>query len=31
MNKYIIGTSGFANELTQYILQDGEGYVDILI
>lgn len=23
MNKYIIGASGFANELTQYILQDG--------
>lgn len=25
MNKYIIGASGFANELTQYILQDGGG------
>lgn len=31
MNKYIIGASGFSNELTQYILQDGGGYVDILI
>lgn len=25
MNKYIIGASGFSNELTQYILQDGGG------
>ncbi|ELZ2501868.1 acetyltransferase [Campylobacter lari] len=31
MNKYIIGAGGFANELTQYILQDGgvNGYFDI--